>query len=93
MRELDIRKPDSEAYIRPQQYYADVVVSFYAGASSQTEQGDNAHLNVRLTLYGTLSHPDLSEVIAQDTSGCVRATLGHRGWAGSRVPGDRWDDP
>jgi len=79
LRELDIREPDSAAYIRPQQYYADVVVSFYPGASSQPEQGDDAHLNVRLTLYGTLHHPDLSEVIAEDRSGCVRATLGREG--------------
>ncbi len=79
MRELDIREPDSAAYIRPQQYYADVVVSFYPGASSQTEQGDDAHLNVRLTLHGTLPHPDLSEVIAEDRSGRVRATLGREG--------------
>ena len=79
LRELDIREPDSAAYIRPQQYYADVVVSFYPGASSQTEKGDVAHLNVHLTLYGTLPHPDLSEVIAEDRSGCVRATLGREG--------------
>jgi phosphoribulokinase len=79
MRELDIREPDSAAYIRPQQYYADVVVSFYPGASSQTQQGDDAHLNVRLTLHGTLPHPDLSEVIAEDRSGRVRATLGREG--------------
>ena len=76
LRELDIREPDSAAYIRPQQYYADVVVSFYPGATSQPQQSDDAHLNVRLTLYGTLPHPDLSEVIAEDQSGCVRATLG-----------------
>ena len=75
LRGLEIREPDSEAYIRPQQYYADVVVSFYPGA----EQDDDAHLNVRLTLHGTLPHPDLSEVIAEDQSGCVRATLGREG--------------
>jgi phosphoribulokinase len=76
LRELDIREPDSAAYIRPQQQNADVVVSFYPGASSHSGQGDDAHLNVRLTLYGTLPHPDLSEVIAEDRSGRVRATLG-----------------
>ena len=76
LRELKaFREPDLEAYIRPQQYSADVVVSFYPG----TEQDDDAHLNVRLTLYGTLPHPDLSEVIAEDRSGCVRATLGREG--------------
>ncbi len=50
-------------------------MSFYPGP----EQGDDAHLNVRLTLFGTLPHPDLSEVIAADRSGCVRATLGREG--------------
>ncbi len=79
LRELDIREPDSAAYIRPQRHYADVVVSFFPGTSSRTERGDDAHLNVRLTLYGTLPHPDLSEVIAEDRSGCVRATLGREG--------------
>jgi phosphoribulokinase len=79
LRELDIREPDSAAYIRPQQQNADVVVSFYPGAASQSGQSDDAHLNVRLTLYGTLPHPDLSEVIAADRSGRVRATLGREG--------------
>ena len=77
LRELDIREPDSAAYIRPQQHHADVVVSFYPGPRS--EQGNDAHLNVRLTLYGTLPHPDLSEVIAEDRSGCARAMLGREG--------------
>ncbi len=40
---------------------------------------EDAHLNVCLTLYGTLHHPDFSEVIAEDTSGCVRSTLGREG--------------
>jgi phosphoribulokinase len=76
LRDMDIREPDAAAYIRPQQYHADVVVSFYPSEMSRLEQSDDAHLNVRLTLYGTLPHPDLSEVIAEDRSGCARATLG-----------------
>ncbi len=79
LRELDSREPDSVAYIRPQRHYADVVVCFYPGATRRSELGDDAHLNVRLTLYGTLPHPDLSEVIAEDRSGCVRTTLGREG--------------
>jgi phosphoribulokinase len=79
LRELDIREPDSVAYIRPQRHHADIVVSFFPGTSSRTRQSDDAHLNVRLTLYGTLSHPDLSEVIDEDRSGCVRTTLGREG--------------
>ena len=79
LRELAIREADSEAYIRPQRNHADVVVSFFPGASSRFDQNGDAHLNVRLTLHGTLHHPDLSEVIAQDSSGCVRSTLGREG--------------
>jgi phosphoribulokinase len=79
LRELDIREPDSAAYIRPQRHYADIEVSFYPGTASQPLQSDDAHLNVRLTLHGTLSHPDLSEVIAADQSGRMRSTLGREG--------------
>ncbi len=79
LRELDIREPDSAAYIRPQRQHADIEVSFYPSTASRPLQGDDAHLNVRLTLHGTLSHPDLSEVIAADQSGSVRSTLGREG--------------
>jgi phosphoribulokinase len=78
LRELERREADAAASIRPQQHYADVVVAFYPGTAA-AERGDDAHLDVRLTLYGTLPHPDLSEVIAADRSGCVRATLGREG--------------
>lgn len=76
LRELDIREPDSAAYIRPQRYYADIEVSFFPEPSSRPVRNDDAHLNVRLTLHGTLSHPDLSQIIEEDQSGCVRSTLG-----------------
>lgn len=79
LHELAIREHDSEAYIRPQRYHADIVVSFYPGEAAQLEQDGDAHLNVSLTLRGTLPHPDLSEVIAEDTSGCVRSSLGREG--------------
>ena len=76
LRELDIREPDSAAFIRPQRYHADIEVSYFANPSSPSRQNDDAHLNVRLTLHGTLHHPDLSQIIAEDRSGCVRSTLG-----------------
>lgn len=79
LHELAIRELDSAMYIRPQRHHADVIVSFYPGASSRTERNGDAHLNVRLTLHGTLHHPDFSEVIAEDRSGCVRSTLGREG--------------
>ena len=77
LHELDIREPDSSSFIRPRRYSADVVVSFYPGVSP-AEQGDDAHLNVHLTLYGTLPHPDLSEVIAE-TSQARTLDLGREG--------------
>jgi phosphoribulokinase len=49
-------------------------VTFYPDPSSR--QNDDAHLNVRLTLHGTLPHPDLSQIIDEDRSGRVRSTLG-----------------
>ncbi|HEV2579275.1 MAG TPA: phosphoribulokinase, partial [Ktedonobacteraceae bacterium] len=79
LHELAIREHDSAAYIRPQRDHADLVVSFYPGESSKLERDGDAHLNVRLTLHGTLRHPDLSEVIDEDQSGCVRSTLGREG--------------
>jgi phosphoribulokinase len=75
LRELDMRESDSATYIRPQRQHADIVVSFFPDTSSQ-QQRDDAHLNVRLTLHGTLHHPDLTQIIAEDCSGCVRSTLG-----------------
>jgi phosphoribulokinase len=79
VRELTLREHDSAAYIRPQRDYADVEISFFPGESTNPEQDGGAHLNVRLTLHGTLHHPDLSEVIAEDQSACVRSTLGREG--------------
>jgi len=76
LRELDIREADSAAFIRPQRHHADIEVSFFPDPLSCSSQSDDAHLNVRLTLHGTLHHPDLSQIIAEDRSGCVRSTLG-----------------
>ena len=76
LRELEVREKDSAEFIRPQRTHADIEVSFYSGPSTQSLQNDDAHLNVRLTLHGTLHHPDLSHIIEEDRSGCVRATLG-----------------
>jgi phosphoribulokinase len=79
LHDLAMRESDSAAYIRPQRNHADVVVSFFPGESPRSEQDGDTHLNVRLTLHGTLHHPDFTEVIAEDQSGCVRSTLGREG--------------
>ena len=55
--ELDMREPDSEAFIRPQRSRADIVVSFQPGV-----QDDPDHLDAVLTLRDGLPHPDLSSL-------------------------------
>ena len=55
--ELDMREPDSEAFIRPQRSRADIVVSFQPG-----EKDDPDHLDAVLTLREGLPHPDLSSL-------------------------------
>jgi phosphoribulokinase len=56
--ELDRREADSEAFIRPQRRYADMLVSF---RDSQDEPAaDQTHLEAELTLCDGLPHPDLS---------------------------------
>jgi phosphoribulokinase len=69
--ELDKREPDSEAFIRPQQRFADIVVSFLPNAS-----GDPEHLDAELVLRPTLKHPDFRSVLdgEAEASGGIRIT-------------------
>lgn len=55
LEELDRREPDSEAFIRPQQRHADLVVAFQPG-----DDADQAHLDAEITLRAGLNHPDLT---------------------------------
>ena len=55
LEELDRREPDAEAYIRPQQRHADLVISFMPG-----DRGDQEHLDAKVTMRPGLIHPDLS---------------------------------
>ncbi len=59
--QLEKREPDSEAYIRPQRKWADVVVSFYP--STDGSNVDDLLLNVRLVLRPTIPHPDFTEIL------------------------------
>jgi phosphoribulokinase len=61
LKELEKREPDSEAFIRPQRQWADVIVSFYP-PSGESRQNDLL-LNVRLVLRPTIPHPDLSKIL------------------------------
>ncbi|MBV8079537.1 MAG: phosphoribulokinase [Actinobacteria bacterium] len=56
--ELDRREPDSEAFIRPQQKFADICVSFQPNT-----RDDQEHLDAELILRPTLQHPDLTSVL------------------------------
>lgn len=58
--QLRKRESDSEAYIRPQRQWADVVVSFYP---SDENKLDDLLLNVRLVLRPTIPHPDFSHLL------------------------------
>jgi phosphoribulokinase len=79
--ELDRREPDSAAYIRPQQRYADLVVSFIPD-----DDGAADHLDAELVLRQGLSHPDLSLFIGNGRKGI---TLRERGADRHiRIPGD-----
>jgi phosphoribulokinase len=62
--ELDRREPDSAQFIRPQERYADVVVSFREGNG-----GDPHSLDAELLLRDSLPHPDLSAVIGDGERG------------------------
>jgi phosphoribulokinase len=78
--ELDRREPDSEAFIRPQERHADIVVAFNPNGNR-----DQEHLDAELTLRPTLQHPDLSPFI-DDVGGIMLAERGDD-WI-LTIPGD-----
>src|SRR3954465_12868635 len=62
--ELDHRERDAEAFIRPQQAFADIVVSFRPHPG-----GDPAHLDAEVVLRDTLPHPDLAPLVDETADG------------------------
>src|SRR5882724_12725051 len=79
--ELDRREPDSAAFIRPQERYADMVVSFTPGASSDPDR-----LDAELTLREGLPHPDLSPFIGNGVRGITMTERDEERRV--RIPGD-----
>jgi phosphoribulokinase len=77
--ELDRREDDSATFIRPQERYADLVVSFHAGDAS-----DPDHLDAELVLRDGLPHPDLSPFTDGDAGMTVEERAGE--WL-LRIPG------
>ncbi|HEY9643557.1 MAG TPA: phosphoribulokinase, partial [Coleofasciculaceae cyanobacterium] len=67
LEQLRNRESDSEAYIRPQRQWADVVVSFYPSNGGSVE--NDLLLNVRLVLRPTIPHPDLSSILHPQSNG------------------------
>ena len=66
-KEMKLREPDSEAFIRPQRKWADMVICFWPPETDKKETG--SHLNASLVLRPTLPHPDLSDVLEQGGNG------------------------
>ncbi|OJU85234.1 MAG: hypothetical protein BGO11_10555 [Solirubrobacterales bacterium 70-9] len=71
--ELDRREPDSEAFIRPQRRYADMLVSFIPIGD---EEDDQPVLDAELVLRDGLPHPDLAPFVDDKQDGL---TLEDRG--------------
>ncbi|MGI9006858.1 MAG: phosphoribulokinase [Streptosporangiaceae bacterium] len=67
--ELDRRERGSEAFIRPQRHFADMVVSFRPGSTPDPDRLD-AHLFPR----DTLPLPDLAEVVGDGSAGGLTLT-------------------
>ncbi|MEO1465458.1 MAG: phosphoribulokinase [Cyanobacteria bacterium J06633_1] len=65
LKQLQQREPDSEAYIRPQRKWADMIVSFYPPKTEQLED-DNLLLNANLILRPTIPHPELSTILSAE---------------------------
>lgn len=72
--ELDRREPDSEAFIRPQRRYADMLVSFLPGDGGDGE--DPTRLDAELTLRDGLPHPDLMPFAGGEPDG-LQLVEGH----------------
>jgi len=60
--QLKAREPDSEAFIRPQRQWADVIVSFCPPAEGNGGK-DDLLLDVKLVLRPTIPHPDFTHIL------------------------------
>ncbi len=71
------REPDSEAFIRPQRQWADMIVSFIP-PSDESEEGNDLLLNVELVLRPTIPHPDFTHILddnGNDLGDAIRLNL------------------
>lgn len=63
-RDLELREPDSAAYIRPQRRSADIVVRF--APVTDTQRSEELPLSAELLLRPTIQHPPLSHILTDD---------------------------
>lgn len=61
LEQLAKREEDSDAFIRPQRQWADMVVTFFPPDNNPHES--DLLLNVQLVLRPTIPHPDLSQIL------------------------------
>ena len=80
--ELDRREPDSEAFIRPQRRYADIVVSFLP---TEADRSEDQTTSTPSSSCATLPHPDLSPLIDGEPDGLTVIERG--GERVLRIPG------
>ncbi|MGL5794231.1 MAG: phosphoribulokinase [Waterburya sp.] len=63
--QLRKREPDSEAFIRPQRQWADMIVTFYPPDETKNID-DNLLLNANLILRPTIPHPELDTILGDE---------------------------
>jgi phosphoribulokinase len=61
LRQIAEREADTQAFVRPQRAFADIVVAFHPPEAHAGESG--ARLNARHLLRPTLPHPDLTPIV------------------------------
>ena len=71
--ELEKRAPESAEFIQPQRAHADIVVRF-APIEERGESPDDP-LSATLLLRPTISHPDLSTILGEDTRAAMHLKL------------------
>ena len=71
--DLKKREPESEEFIRPQRAYADIVVRF-APIEERGETADDP-LSATLLLRPTIDHPQLHEILGDDTEQAMHLKL------------------
>ncbi len=72
-KELEKREPESAEFIRPQRAEADIVVRF--APIEERGEGPNDPLSATLLLRPTISHPDLSNILGDDTREAMHVDL------------------